>query len=152
MALPSIFNEQARQGLVDRINALKEDSAPIWGKMEVAQMLAHLNVMFELGLENKHDRPNAFVRFILRALVKPKLVNEKPYKKNSATAPEMVIDYYPDFQRQRKRTVDYLTATGSYGQEFFDKRAHPSFSRLSSREWSNLFYKHIDHHLQQFGV
>ncbi|MCJ8164098.1 hypothetical protein MKJ04_04535 [Pontibacter sp. E15-1] len=27
-----------------------------------------------------------------------------------------------------------------------------SFGRLSSQEWNNMFYKHLDHHLSQFGV
>jgi hypothetical protein len=29
---------------------------------------------------------------------------------------------------------------------------HPAFGRLSGAAWGALSYKHIDHHLRQFGV
>jgi hypothetical protein len=29
---------------------------------------------------------------------------------------------------------------------------HPAFGQLSTQEYGKLFYKHMDHHLRQFGV
>lgn len=33
-----------------------------------------------------------------------------------------------------------------------DWAAHPAFGPLSGREWDVLSWKHLDHHLRQFGV
>jgi hypothetical protein len=152
MALPIIYNNEVTKALCTRINLLNPNSDAKWGKMNVSQMLAHLNVMFELGLEQKHKPPNGFVRFMLQSFVKNKITNEVPYKKNSMTAPEMVIKHQPDFETEKSRVVNYLHNIEQNGKEFFDQREHPSFGKLNAIEWSNLFYKHIDHHLKQFGV
>jgi hypothetical protein len=29
---------------------------------------------------------------------------------------------------------------------------HPGFGRMSARDWDVLQYRHLDHHLRQFGV
>lgn len=152
MALPNIFNATVANTLTERLQRLSEKSQPQWGKMNAPQVLAHLNVMFELGLEQKHQRPNAFIRFMLKTFVKKKIINDVPYKQNSMTAPEMVITRQPDFQLEKNRVLNYLTTVGQKGEKFFEQREHPSFGQLTAAQWSNLFYKHIDHHLKQFGV
>ncbi len=152
MALPNIFTDAVRDSLSERINSLTEYSKPQWGKMNASQMLAHLNVMFELALEQKHKRPNAFVRFMLQSFVKNKIINEVPYKKNSMTAPEMVIKHQPDFQKEKNKVLENLVSIGNQSGSFLAQKEHPSFGVLSGTEWSNLFYKHIDHHLRQFGL
>src|SRR5690606_33062041 len=105
MALPIIFQDSVREELVQRIERISTQKRPQWGKMNAAQVLAHLNVMFELGLDENQKRPNAFVRLMLRSLVKNGVVNEQPYKKNSRTAPEMIIRNQPDFQREKQRIL-----------------------------------------------
>jgi hypothetical protein len=34
----------------------------------------------------------------------------------------------------------------------FDTRDRAVFGRISGRSWGALQYKHLDHHLRQFGV
>ena len=152
MALPNVFQPGVIQGLQRRIQLLSLDSPSNWGKMNASQMLAHLNVMFELALEDKHPRPNAIVRFLLKTFVKEGIVNETPYKKNSRTAPQMVITHQPDFGLEKERLVNFLGQVEALGAAAFELRPHPSFGPLTTTEWSNTFYKHIDHHLQQFGL
>ncbi len=152
MALPDLYSAAVKNRILNRLDCLTPDTKALWGKMNASQMLAHLNVMFELGLEQKHKRPNGFVRFMLQSFVKKGLINEAPYKKNSMTAAEMVIKHQPDFGAEKVRVLQYLKMIEEKGKGFFDQREHPSFGKLSAAEWSNLFYKHIDHHLHQFGV
>ena len=151
MALPNIFQQTVRNELINRINQINTTTSPEWGKMNAGQMLAHLNVMFELALEEKHQRPNAFVRFLLKKMVKDKIVNEKPYARNSRTAPEMVIKGNRDVAVEKQRLLSYLQMLSEKGEGYFNGREHPSFGLLSITEWNNAFYKHIDHHLTQFG-
>lgn len=152
MALPNVFKQNEIHQLVARIDNLTPASQASWGKMSVDQMLAHLNVMFELALEDKHPRPNAFVKLLLKTLVKGKIVSEKPYPKNERTAPEMLIKEQRDFGIEKQRLVKYLNYISSKGESFFQNREHPSFGKLTTQEWSNTFYKHITHHLNQFGA
>lgn len=152
MIQTDIFQQASMARLSERLDKLSQDRKPAWGKMNPSQMLAHLNVMFELGLEEKHQPPNALLRFMLKAFVKNKVIGDKPYVKGSSTAPEMRIRHQPGFQTEKKRFLLYLTLLNEKGNTYFEQRAHPSFGKLSATEWSNLFYKHIDHHFNQFGI
>ena len=56
------------------------------------------------------------------------------------------------FDAERERLVAYLRRTRELGADHFDGKESHSFGPLTRTEWSNLFYKHLDHHLTQFGV
>lgn len=152
MALPNIFSKEVTDQLITRIQALSADSQGKWGKMRVGQMLAHCNVTYELIYDNVHSKPNAFVRFILKLLVKNKVCNEVPYAHNGQTAPQFIIKEDKDFAREKQRLIDYLTKTQQLGEKYFDQKESHSFGKLSLVEWNNMLYKHLDHHLVQFGV
>ena len=152
MALPNIFTSSVAEGVINRIENLNTTSTAQWGKMDVSQMLAHCNVVYETIYEDKHQRPNAFVRFMLKNLVKGSLVNEKPYKKNSSTAAEFIIKGDRNFQEEKGRLITYINRVKSDGEASFDGKEHFAFGVMTKGEWSNLFYKHLDHHLTQFGA
>ncbi|MBI0398392.1 DUF1569 domain-containing protein [Cyclobacterium marinum] len=152
MALPNIFNKNVTDQLITRIDKLKADSQPGWGKMTAPQMLAHCNVTYEMVYTDKHPKPNFLMKFILKLFVKNIVVGEKPYKRNSQTAPAFLITDTRDFEKERKRLIDYLNQTQALGEKNFDNKESNSFGKLSIKEWNNMFYKHLDHHLTQFGV
>jgi hypothetical protein len=152
MALPNIFTASVSNDIVSRINKLTRTTTAQWGKMNVTQMLAHCNVTFEFAYEEKHKKPNFFMGFILRNLVKGGLVNEKPNKKNASTAPEFIIKDDRDFDVEKNRLIQYINKTVQLGEKHFDGRESMIFGNMTATEWNNLFYKHIDHHLTQFGV
>lgn len=148
----NIFDKKETEAVIARINKLTPDTKPLWGKMSVDQMLAHCNVTYELSYENIHKRPNASMRFILRALVKGSVVNEIPYKKNIRTAPVFIIADQKNFEAEKKRLIGYIKKTQELGADHFDGRESHSFGKLTKTEWNNMFAKHLDHHLGQFGV
>ena len=152
MALPNIFTKSVADDVIQRINNLTPTTQGQWGKMAVAQMLAHCCVTYEMLFEDKHPKPNAFVKFMLKMFVKGPVVNEAPYKKNSRTEPEFLITDTKDFETEKKRLINYIKKTQELGETHFDGKESHSFGNLSKTEWNNLFYKHIDHHLAQFGV
>lgn len=120
--------------------------------MNVAQMLAHCNVTYEMVYENIHPKPNAFVKFILKMVVKKKVVTETPYPKNGKTAPAFIITESKDFEKEKERLINYILRTQELGENYFDSKESHSFGVLSKAEWNNMFYKHLNHHLTQFGV
>ena len=115
-------------------------------------MMAHCCVAYEMVYENKHKAPNAFMKFFLKLFVKDMVVGPKPYKKNSQTAPAFLIKDERDFETEKARLISYLKKTQELGAEHFDDKESLSFGKLSKAEWNVMFYKHLDHHLAQFGV
>ncbi len=152
MALPIIFEKEVADAIIQRIHQLKSDTPAQWGTMRVDQMLAHCNVTYEMAYENKHPQPNSVMRFILKLFVKPVVVNEAAYKKSSQTAPAFIIKDERNFAIEQKRLIDYITKTQSLGTTYFEGKESNSFGVLNATEWNNMFYKHLDHHLKQFGV
>lgn len=149
----NIFQRSVSDEVISRINQLTPESKPLWGKMSVSQMLAHCNVTYELVYEeDKHPKPNAFMKFILKALVKKKVVSEAPYKPNNPTAPAFLIKDEKNFEAEKLRLTDHIAKTQQLGEAHFDGKVSHSFGKLNKTEWNNMFYKHLDHHLRQFGV
>ena len=152
MTLPDIFSKNETDKIIERINSLTPDTQPAWGTMSVAQMLAHCNVTYEMMYENIHKKPNAFMKIILKALVKNIVVSDKPYKHNSRTAPQFIIKETKDFAIEKQRLIDYINKTQQLGAAYFDNKESHSFGALTKTEWNNMLYKHLNHHLTQFGV
>lgn len=152
MALPDIFSEEVSGQLIERISKLSKDSASLWGKMNAAQMLAHCCVTYEMIYENKHPKPGAILRFILKNMIKKKVTNEEPYPHSIRTAPQFIINDSRDFDTEKKRLTEFIIKTQKAGREYLDNKESNSFGVLSRTEWNNMLYKHLDHHLRQFGV
>ena len=150
--MKNIFKKEVTEEVISRVNKLETTSQPIWGKMSVSQMLAHCNVTYEMVYTDKHPKPNAFTKFMLKLFVKKIVVSEKEYAKNGRTASQFIISDEKEFETEKKRLVDYINKTQQLGESEFDGKESHSFGKLTVNEWNNSFYKHLDHHLNQFGV
>ncbi|MEE9439918.1 MAG: DUF1569 domain-containing protein [Saprospiraceae bacterium] len=148
----NIFKEEDVNILIARLNRLKRKTEPLWGKMAVGQMLAHLNIGFEMIYEKIHPKPNVLMKFILKRFVKKSVVSKTPYPKNARTAPQFLIKEDRDFEVEKKRIHDYILKTLNHGESYFDGRDYHSFGVMTKEEYNNMLYKHINHHFTQFGV
>jgi hypothetical protein len=88
----------------------------------------------------------------MKTFVKNLVVNEKPYRKNLRTAPAFLITDRREFQYEKDRLIEFIKRTQELGANHFEDKENLSFGKLTSQEWNNMFYKHLDHHLSQFGV
>jgi len=152
MSVLNTFDPKTTEETFKRLEKLNYMSKPQWGKMNVAQMLAHLNVTYDLAYDKIQSPANFFTRILLKLLVKPLVTNDKPYKKNSHTAPVFIITNERDFEKEKSIFIDNVKKTEANGIAFFDGKVSSSFGAMTAKEWSNQFYKHIDHHFTQFGV
>lgn len=151
--LPNIFTKPIVEQLIARINLLTPEHKPLRGKMSVDQMLAHCNVSYEYVYEPmKYKKSNFFMKLIMKAFVKKIVTSEKPYEHNGRTAPDMLIVDHKNFDAEKQRLIGFLLKTQELGAEHFEGLESQSFWKLTATEWNNLFYKHLDHHLTQFGV
>jgi hypothetical protein len=151
--MENVFDAKDAQNYIDRINNLTPETKGLWGKMTVDQMLAHCNVSYEMVYEQeKHKKPGAIAKFILKSFVKPKVVGEKSYTQNGPTAPQFIVSERKDFEEEKKRLIGFIQKTQQLGTAAFDGKESFSFGKLKSQEWNNMFAKHLNHHLAQFGV
>jgi len=150
--MKNIFELSFSENVIARINQLDKNSSPVWGKMNVAQMLAHCNVTYEFLFDDNHKKPSPIAKFFLKLFVKKIVCGDKPYKKSSQTAPAFLVTSQKDFEAEKLRLITYIERTQKLGTSYFENKESHSFGPLTSSEWNNMFYKHLDHHLSQFGV
>ncbi|THH36485.1 DUF1569 domain-containing protein [Neolewinella litorea] len=152
MTYPSTFDPNTLRENKDRINRLTPDTQPQWGKMSVAQMLAHLNVAYDMETGALPVKYNWLTRLLLKTVVKRGVVGPKPYPRNSRTAPQFLITDERDFAREKARLIANLERVATAGERAYEGKENVSFGPMTAREWSVMYQKHLDHHLTQFGV
>ena len=150
--MKNAFDVKDIQDFINRINQLTPESKPKWGKMSVDKMFAHCCVTYEMIFEDKHERPGKFKRFLIKALIKPMVCTEKQYKKNGRTHPAFLIVDERIFEVEKTRLINYIKQVQELGEIHFDNKESHSFGPLTTVEWNNMFSKHLEHHLTQFGV
>ncbi|NJB82163.1 DUF1569 domain-containing protein [Wenyingzhuangia aestuarii] len=152
MSYPSIFNVATLAENKKRLDKLTTDSQPLWGKMDAAQMLAHLNLTYDTSRGRVRLELHPFMHFFVKTFLKKTIVDSKPYPKNAKTAPYFLVADSKVFEEEKSRLLQNMQWAFEKGEAYFEGRLTASFGRLTAKEWSNLFQKHLDHHFQQFGV
>ena len=148
----NLFQPECAEEIGKRLAALTPDSQRLWGTMTPAQALAHCH----RGLQTATGElkpPRVFIGRILGRIVKRIVLrDEKPLSKNSPTAPIFVIHDHPDFAAERERLARAVAQFATAGPAGCTTHPHTFFGKLTPEEWATLMYKHLDHHLRQFGA
>jgi len=148
----SIFDETAFKEIKQRVESLQPDANAVWGKMDVAQMLAHCSVAAEmiLGKIPYVDKSTIISRTLIRWLVLSAL-RKGDFGRDKPTLHELKIEGARNFELEKKRLLKNLEEAFYTG-----KRAqigpHPFFGKFSNSEWGQLKYLHFNHHLSQFSA
>ena len=147
--MPSLFNSSDNNSVKERINKLTPDNPPLWGKMNVAEMLAHLQrpILVAFG-ELKLKR--GLLGFLFGKIAKKQMLADKPFKKNMPTVKEFKVAA-EDFANEKNILLSCIDRFNE-GPQIITKAAHPFFGKMTLEEWDMLQWKHLDHHLRQFGV
>jgi len=136
----------------ERTARLRPDSERQWGKMNPAQMLAHCSLGIEWAVGDRMP-PRMLMGRIVGRLVKPLVLrDDEPMRRNSPTAKDLVVQDDRDLDTERKRLCGLIDRFAAAGPEGCTRHPHSFFGRLTPQEWATLMYKHLDHHLRQFGV
>ena len=149
--MQSLFNPVDRESLSVRLATLEPGSMRQWGKMAPAQMLLHCTIGLEAATG---DRPTkqAFLGKVVTPFIIRTVLGEKPFRRSVPTDPTFVVSDARDFDLERVRLATLIDRFIQRGPEFAGRQCHVFFGRLSGEEWGRLMYKHLDHHLRQFGV
>jgi hypothetical protein len=149
--MKNIYNPLHTTEIIDRIEHLSPDSQPQWGKMVVSQMLAHCSEFQDIALGNSFP-PRGWLGILIGRFIKPMFYNEKPIPINMSTIPTIMIVDDRNFELEREQLKKKLITFQRNGPEKCSTHPHPFFGKLTSNEWGIGLYKHLDHHLKQFGV
>lgn len=151
MPLPSLYRAADANALRARLGTLTPRTPAQWGKMDVAQMLAHCQVPLQSALGDVTLRRTLVGRLFGR-LAKKSLVGEKPFGRNLPTDRRFRVTDARDFDAERGRLMALLDRLVGGGPSALSKDPHPFFGPLTPAEWDALLWKHLDHHLRQFGA
>ena len=151
--MQNVFDAKDAQEYVNRINNLTPETQRKWGKMSVDQVLAHLNVAYDLTFTpEKFPKPNFIAKFLLSKFVKPKITNEIPYKQSLPTSPVFIIADERNFEEEKAKLIGNIQRVQQLGREAFEGKENINFGKMTAQCWNNMFAKHLNHHLDQFGV
>lgn len=148
--MKSMWQHDARHELAGRITQLTPDRRPEWGRMSAQQMVCHLTASVEMATG---ERPVTPKQTPLRyPVIKHLVLYALPFPKDVPTAPELVIVSTP--HEWGKDVADLQAALDRFVARGREARwvDHPVFGRMSAKQWGVLVYRHVDHHLRQFGV
>lgn len=148
--MKTLFQKEAVDEIVIRINKLTTGTQHQWGKMNVDQMLAHCSVGLETAIGIKYY-PQRLVGKLVGRFFKSFGVGEKPIKKNSPTNPAFIINSTEGFEKEKLNLIGLINQFHQGGETKCTTNPHSFFGKLTPAEWGLLQYKHLDHHLTQFG-
>ncbi|HUM01985.1 MAG TPA: DUF1569 domain-containing protein [Thermoanaerobaculia bacterium] len=149
--MKSLFVPTDRTEILERLDRLQRGAARQWGKMEPAQMLAHCTAALEVAVGDT-PREQALIGKLFGPFVKKKLLGPEPFSKNSPTDPAFVILDPRDFTKEKTRLLGVLARFCDAGPAAAHGRIHSFLGRLEGEEWGVMMFKHLDHHLRQFGA
>lgn len=147
--MKSLFEPAAFAEILERLSRLEEGMPPRWGKMSVGQMAWHCQVPLKVGIENKppKKKPNPLIKLFF----KKSMYSDKPWRKNLPTSPlaraEAPKDLKTELPLLRTRVEEFHAL-----KDRKEWNPHPLFGVLTPEQWGQMQYKHLDHHLSQFGV
>ena len=149
MEIKNLFDSAVKQEIISRINKLSPQSQRQWGQMDVAQMLAHVQVPMGVALGTHTVKGNWLMKLIL-PLFKKKLYDESLWKQGLPTDKTFVMtSQSKDFETEKNQLLDKVNR---FTESNMINEKHPVFGKLTKEQWSKATWKHIDHHLKQFGV
>lgn len=149
--MSTLFESKSNRAVIERLQLLKPDSKPAWGKLNVVQMLAHCQQPLRVATgELKLKR--GLIGILFGKLAKKKLASPEPFSRGLPTAPGFLVREPRPFVEEHAQLVALVARFGAEGPRVLTKEPHPFFGPLTSAEWDLLQWKHLDHHLRQFGA
>jgi uncharacterized protein DUF1569 len=149
MLMKTLLDAAHRQEILQRLEQVPADRRPFWGSMNAAQMVGHVTDTMRAPLGELQAAPKK--SFLQNPILRHAMIYWIPFPKGVPTAPEFVHSGQDDFAKnmsELKGAVDRFVARASRGP----LPPHVIFGDISNKDWGVQMYKHIDHHLRQFGA
>ncbi len=148
--MKNLFEPSSVIEIKRRIEQLRPGSERQWGAMTAAQMLAHCSAWMEMAA-GVNNPPRSFIGRVFGKMAK-KSVLEKPVRRNMPTERSLIVQDDRDFVAEQRRLLDCVDRFSAGGPAQCTTHPHCFFGPMTPLEWAAMGYKHLDHHLSQFGV
>lgn len=149
--MTNIFDAADNQSLQDRLKQLTADTTPIWGKMSAAQVVMHCQKPLDVA-DGKLILNRSLIGFLFGKMAKNSFLKKDEFDKNLPTASQFRITDNPEFEDEKQTLMELIKKFGTVGPKVLVNKKHPFFGTMTDEEWGILQYKHLDHHLRQFGL
>ncbi len=150
--MKNLFEPATAAEVRERLTRLRQDNARRWGTMTVAQAVAHCTYGMELATGDQRPPRVLIGRLLGPAIKRLALRDDAPMRRNSPTVPGAVVANERDLDVERRRLDGLISRFVAAGRGACTTHPHSFFGRLTPDEWAVLMYKHLDHHLRQFGA
>jgi hypothetical protein len=150
--MKNMFEAARVEELKQRMARLRPGNERLWGKMNAAQALAHCSGTIEMALGERNP-PRMLLGRIFGRMVKPMaLGNDEPLRRNTPTVKGFAVQDERDLAAEWERLRGLIDRFAAARPEGCTPHPHGFFGPLTPEQWATLMYKHLDHHLRQFGV
>ena len=150
-SMKNLFQRETVDEVITRIATLQPATQRQWGKMDVAQMMAHCSAALDMA-SGRMNPPRLLIGRLIGSFVKPIYTNDKPFSRNSPTDKKLIVSDQREFVREQEQLKLRVRQFHEGGEAQCTPHPHPFFGALSAHDWSRGMYKHLDHHLRQFGA
>ena len=150
--MKSLYNQADNQEVISRINSLTPTTQALWGKMNVSQMLAHSRAPLLAAYGGKMSK-RGLMSLLFGSMFRKKFVaSDEPFQKNLPTDKTFIFSENVNFEEEKRKLIEAVKAFAEKGPDQVTKNAHSFFGNMTPKEWDIIQWKHMDHHLRQFGA
>ena len=150
--MKNMYDAATLQEVKGRVTQLSPNNQRQWGTMGAAQALAHCSASMEWAVGDRVP-PRMFVGQIIGRIIKPMVLKDgEPMRRNSPTSKDLIIQGDRDLAAEQVRLCGLIDRFAASGPNGCTRHPHSFFGKMTPDEWAILMYKHLDHHLRQFGA
>ena len=147
----SIYEKAANRRMIERIKKLTPESTPLWGKMSVDQMCRHCTLSIKIP-QGKLDLKYNHLLSIIGRVFKQKIITDHVLEQNIPTVKELLVRRHYPFEKSKNDLIKNFSRFSIEGKASIKNLNHPYFGEMTYKDWDIVIWKHLDHHLKQFGV
>lgn len=147
----SIYSKGAIEEISTRMNDLQADQLPLWGSMNPTEMLVHCNLANAAILASPKTTQSPSMKQRLYKFIFFHV--KKDFPKGARGAKRFDVKGKVDektFEEEKSKFQHLLSKFAHLDRKL--EAQHPIFGALSHNYWGKFVWKHLDHHLKQFGL
>lgn len=147
----NLLYKNSAQSIIKRVERLTPNHKNLWGRMNAIEMLMHCNSCNrEIFEEKRGNSKTSLKQYFLRILalyIAPNFTKGIASERKHITKGKV---FHTGFEEAKNEFIQLITRFPLNQQKL--TLTHPAFGNISTKQWGIAAYKHMDHHLRQFGI